>query len=84
MKFHYGNFLVKGTNINSVKHCLDVYMDLITITNTPKSHLNIYMNVKQNLKTSALRYKDLGNNFIILYTSTVGIINLSLKQFTKF
>lgn len=60
-------------------------MDLITITNTPQISFKYLHECKTKiLKHQLLRYKDLGNNFIILYTSTVGIINLSLKQFTKF
>lgn len=71
--------LSKEPNIKpNVKYCLDVYVNLITTTTKPpKSHLNIYINLKQNLKHLLLRNKDPGNNVIIFHTNMFGIINNS-------
>lgn len=30
LNFHHGNPLARGPNINTVKHCLDVYVNLKT------------------------------------------------------
>lgn len=61
LNFHYGNPLAKRPNINIVKHCRDVYMNLKqrpkkNPQKTPlqmKLHLHIYINLKQILKTFA-------------------------------
>lgn len=57
LNFHYGNPLAKRPNINTVKHCRDVYMNLKQRPKKKKSPNEvtfkylINLNLKQILKT---------------------------------